>query len=187
MPKQSRHGSRFSASSEVQERRRKRDREYKRKLRSTPEGKLKSDAVNKKFRENNRIHRAAATEEWRTKYPIRDFLTRIKFHAKERGIPFDLKEEDLLPLPDCCPILGVEFKYRANCKSKIGPRGIHTPSIDRVDNTRGYTRDNVVIVSWRVNNIKCDAELWELKAILDYYTRRYRRLTLNPDWEPIKP
>jgi len=44
----------------------------------------------------------------------------------------------------------------------------HSPSLDRIDNSKGYTKDNVMVISFRANNIKKDANLQELKALVRY-------------------
>lgn len=41
----------------------------------------------------------------------------------------------------------------------------NSPSIDRLDNTKGYVKGNINIISWRANRIKSDATLDELEKI----------------------
>ena len=43
------------------------------------------------------------------------------------------------------------------------------PSIDRIDNTRGYVKDNIIIVSRRANILKKDATINELIKLANYY------------------
>ena len=57
----------------------------------------------------------------------------------------------------------------------MGGRGIQTfnsPSIDRIDSTKGYVKGNVKIISLRANMMKNDANLQELQKfcnnILNY-------------------
>lgn len=42
-------------------------------------------------------------------------------------------------------------------------------SIDRVDSKRGYTLDNVVFVSWKVNRMKNDSTLDEMRKMVTFY------------------
>lgn len=42
------------------------------------------------------------------------------------------------------------------------------PSFDRIDNSKGYVRDNVAIICTRCNMIKKDATVEELRNILKY-------------------
>lgn len=45
---------------------------------------------------------------------------------------------------------------------------METPSIDRFDNSRGYTPDNIRVISLRANIIKSDATADEVEAVLNY-------------------
>jgi len=56
-------------------------------------------------------------------------------------------------LPTHCPILGIQLHYGGNGK---GRQDDNSATIDRIDNARGYIRDNVLICSWRANRIKSD-------------------------------
>lgn len=89
-------------------------------------------------------------------------LSEIKNRAKSNGLEFDLEIEDII-IPNLCPILGIEID-KTNQK-----RMDNSPSIDRIDNSRGYTKDNIIIISWRANNIKSDATIEELIKIANFY------------------
>ncbi len=41
-----------------------------------------------------------------------------------------------------------------------------SPSLDRLDNTLGYIPGNVQVISWKANQIKSNATLQELQAIV---------------------
>ena len=86
-----------------------------------------------------------------------------KHRANKRGLPFDLTTKDIR-IPALCPVLGIPLIQ--------GGRTGNSPSLDRIDNTKGYTKDNIVMVSLRVNRLKNDATLEELRKIADFY-RRY--------------
>lgn len=85
-----------------------------------------------------------------------------KVGARLRGLAFDIGLEDLLPAPLTCPVLGLALNYGPK-----GKRAPNSPSIDRVDSTRGYVRGNVRIISWRANDLKKDATVAELAAVLE--------------------
>ena len=80
--------------------------------------------------------------------------------AKAKGIEFNLSYEDLLPIPTKCPLLGIPIFYEQNKRSD------HSPSIDRIDSNKGYTKDNVWIISNKANRIKSDATISDLFQIL---------------------
>lgn len=89
-------------------------------------------------------------------------LDNSKQRAKRSGILFDLTMDDI-EIPERCPALDIEL---FTCDKK---NWVNSPSIDRIDNTKGYTKDNIVIVSRRANILKKDATLEELKKISDFY------------------
>ncbi len=88
--------------------------------------------------------------------------------AKRRGLEFTITVDDI-QIPEKCPVLGIPLTFEPG-------RGAHesSPSIDRIDNTKGYTPDNIVIISWRANRLKSDATMAELKAITHFYKEERR-------------
>lgn len=85
----------------------------------------------------------------------------IKKRAKLKGIKFDLKIEDIPEIPTQCPILGIKIE-----ENTVGMPLDSSPSLDRIDNKKGYFKDNVRIISNRANRIKSDATLEELRMIV---------------------
>lgn len=105
------------------------------------------------------------SKRWRSKnsqsvdYKLRAILVSAKIRAEEKGIPFDIELEDIT-VPDFCPILGIPINFNNSKDSK--------PSLDRIVNHKGYTKENVAVISMRANRIKSDASLRELKAIVEF-------------------
>jgi len=84
--------------------------------------------------------------------------------AKEKGLAHNIDTAYLRSIaPSHCPYLGVELRWKVQdglgIKGKAFP---NSPSLDRIDSSRGYVRGNVVIVSHRANSIKNDATEQEL-------------------------
>jgi hypothetical protein len=97
------------------------------------------------------------------KYRANEILyMNAKARAKKANIEFDLQREDIV-VPDNCPVLGIKL-FREDKKTWH-----HAPSIDRIDNTKGYTKDNIMIISRRANILKKDATLQELVTIGKFY------------------
>ncbi len=85
--------------------------------------------------------------------------TRAKRNATSRGREFNLSVDDL-PIPDICPLLGIEIKKG---KGKLCDA---SPSVDRKDNTKGYVKGNVWVISNQANRIKSNASIEELELLL---------------------
>lgn len=88
---------------------------------------------------------------------------RAKRRAKVKNIAFNIKHEDI-NIPQECPILGIEiFKGKNNCSCD------NSPSLDRIDNTKGYIKGNIRVISQRANQLKNEASLEEYKQIYLFY------------------
>lgn len=100
---------------------------------------------------------------WKYK-PALSMLNNSKQRAKAKGIEHTLTINDII-IPDYCPVLGI--------KLETGDRKKHwnAPSIDRVDNTKGYVKDNILIMSVRANMIKKDATIEELVQIGKFFAK----------------
>ena len=96
------------------------------------------------------------------KYPIKYFLRAAKSRAKKLGIPFDLTVEDI-DMPEICPVFKKPFVYGE------GKQNDFSISIDRINNSEGYTKGNVIIISWLANRIKSNATKEQLKTLSDFY------------------
>lgn len=89
---------------------------------------------------------------------------RAKFRAKKANSDkweFTIQFGEI-SWPTHCPILGLELDYFADKRQE------NSPSIDRIDSTKGYVSGNVAIVSWRANRIKNDGTAEEHRKIADW-------------------
>ena len=87
-------------------------------------------------------------------------LKSVRTGAKQRGLEFSITEEDLV-VPEHCPIFGF--------KMEPGGKRSTSPSVDRIDNTKGYIPGNVVVVSVKANHVKSDCSMEELKRLVEFY------------------
>ncbi len=90
-------------------------------------------------------------------------LERARHRAKRKGIDCTIKVKDI-SIPPSCPVFGVPFV--------TGYRHPHNPSLDRIDNTRGYVPGNICVISNRANSLKVDATLEEIRLLAAYMTAR---------------
>jgi hypothetical protein len=49
----------------------------------------------------------------------------------------------------------------------------NSPSLDRIDNTKGYEKGNVIMVSHMANSIKNQATPSQIKKVADFYMKLY--------------
>lgn len=108
--------------------------------------------------------------EWKLNNPVNclcsNMLAQAKRRAQSSGRNFNLTLKDLQRLVvSHCPVLGTEIVWKYDHGLGLGA---HSPSLDRIDNLLGYTKDNVAIISHRANSMKNAATVEELQAILNY-------------------
>lgn len=99
---------------------------------------------------------------WRANHPARYLLQKSKSRAKKLGLDFTITENDIT-IPDYCPVLGLKLELGAG-KGKIP----NSPSLDRIDNTKGYIPDNVQVMSWRANDLKANGTLEEFEKLVEF-------------------
>ena len=92
---------------------------------------------------------------------------REKFPDKLFNITIDYLEE-IFPHKDRrCPVLNIQFKRNSRGK---GPTS-NSPSLDRIDNDKGYEIGNMVWVCDRVNTIKSNSTPNEIIKIGEFYKK----------------
>ena len=90
-----------------------------------------------------------------------------KARAAMKGIPFEITIEDVRAAwTDTCPVLLIPLKFN------VGGAGPDSPSIDRIDNSKGYVPGNIAIVSNLFNSMKRDLTPTILRRMLAYMEGR---------------
>jgi hypothetical protein len=82
-----------------------------------------------------------------------------KKRSKDRGWEFDLDWREIV-IPEMCPLLGIPIIVN---QGGLLPG---SPSLDRIDTDKGYTKDNVWVISHRANTIKNNCSIDEFRLIL---------------------
>lgn len=87
--------------------------------------------------------------------------------ATKLGLALDegLREHLMARAPKLCECCAVGMDYSIG---RGRTKRHRSPSLDRLDNTKGYTIDNVRVICWRCNDLKSDASLAELVAVVRY-------------------
>jgi hypothetical protein len=118
--------------------------------------KTKHNAYCQKYRENNRAL---------------VLLGQARYRAKKKGIEFNLELSDIV-IPKVCPVLKIPLSAGS---SSGGPRGC-SPSLDRIDNTKGYIKGNVQVMSHKANTMKHCADNNELILFANWIKKTYRKV-----------
>lgn len=76
-------------------------------------------------------------------------FARAKSRALAKNLEFNLELEDI-QIPKICPIMGIHIE------AQVGKSGAYkeSPSLDRIDNTKGYIKGNVWVISQLANAMK---------------------------------
>lgn len=82
---------------------------------------------------------------------------RAKNRASKSKLDFDIEVTDIV-IPEYCPILNIKLKEH------IGRPGgeKHSPALDRIDNSKGYIKGNIMVLSHLANMMKSNATNKEL-------------------------
>ena len=104
-----------------------------------------------------------AQREWRKRNPFKFKCSSKRQDCLKRGIPFDLTPEYLETVwTGVCPVLGVTMDILSHKDD------LYAPQLDRFKPDVGYIEGNVVWLSRRANNIKGNATIYELGAVLNW-------------------
>lgn len=97
---------------------------------------------------------------------LKRMVAEAKARAKQKNIVFDITHEDV-EWNTHCPVLGLELVL-----TNAGHGGAHnSPSIDRIDNSLGYIKGNVRIISNRANKLKNDMTKEECALLLENWDK----------------
>lgn len=92
--------------------------------------------------------------------------SRAKKRAKLKKMEFSLSLDDIPAIPPFCPVLGIAIKANTQASPLDS-----SPSLDRIDASKGYIPGNVRIISNRANRIRADATIEEIRRILEDFER----------------
>ena len=99
----------------------------------------------------------ANAKKWRESYSGTFRLLHIaaKARAKKKGLPYLIDDKVMIEMSraqaDRCALTGIDFDFTSELGFINRP---YAPSVDRIDNSKGYTPDNIQIVCVIVNKAK---------------------------------
>jgi hypothetical protein len=86
--------------------------------------------------------------------------------AKDDGIEFTITKDDII-IPDVCPV----FKRRF--LRKQGYPTDNSPTLDRIDNSKGYIPGNIQVISLLANRMKSNASREDLLQFSEWIKQTY--------------
>ena len=126
----------------------------------------------KQYREHKYPDYAEHMGQDRLNNPERYMHSRAKSRAKKRGIEFNIDKSDI-DIPIICPILGIPIIKEYKKGKKNGPTS-NSPSLDRIDNSKGYTKGNIRVISHKANTMKHNATKEELIQFAIWVMETYK-------------
>lgn len=113
--------------------------------------------------------------------PRKTMLMAARKRALEKGLECTITLNDII-IPKVCPLLDIPiFVCTTEVTGKQGPCD-NSPSLDRIDNSKGYTPENVIVISFRANSLKRDASIAELELLV----KNLKKVLDKPD-ELLEP
>jgi hypothetical protein len=113
-------------------------------------------------RERQAGRSAAKQYQYRRVKVAKVLLLAARCRSKKYGLVCSITENDVV-VPTHCPVLGIALTVgEGRCSA-------NSPTLDRIDSTRGYVPGNIIVISHRANTIKSNATLEEIAAVLRFY------------------
>jgi hypothetical protein len=125
--------------------------------------------VGKEYRERTKEKSKA----WRDDNKDRLYFLSLKSRAIKKGLEFNLEEKDVIAV-DHCPVFGI-----ALVRSLLKPAW-NSASVDRIDNTKGYVKGNIQIMSYLANSMKRDATDEQLILFAEWVLKEKKGYNDNP-------
>lgn len=97
---------------------------------------------------------------------LKKLVREAKYRAQKKDLDFDITYKDL-SIPYYCPVLQIELNKQG---IKVGP---NSPSLDRIDPTKGYVKGNVQVISHLANTMKSNATPEQLLHFADWIINNY--------------
>lgn len=132
---------------------RKKEARHKRGLISRKKPEKTPDQWNEVFeKEKEYSSKRYKARPYATQLPVDKLFWAATARAKKKGLEFTICKEDIV-IPTHCPYLGIPLvghRQRGDSRRDIA-------TLDRIDPSKGYTKDNIEVMSWLANTMKNNA------------------------------
>lgn len=114
-----------------------------------PEFRAQKARQKRDWRKANKEAATAATQRYRAKHPAEYLLAGARQRARHEGYGCALTLADIEALlrPMKCALTGLSLSWGHS-------RNDLQPSLDRIDNAKGYLPENTRVVAWRINMMR---------------------------------
>lgn len=119
-------------------------------------------AYQKQWRLDNLDYLKEYNRQYRLEHPKKYLLRKAANNAQQFNREFCITEEDIT-IPEVCPVLGIPIFLEQQGKAHE-----NSPSLDRFDSSRGYTKDNINVISWKANRLKNNGTLEDFEKIVEW-------------------
>jgi len=108
----------------------------------------------------------------------KDLVYHARTRANRMGIEANIDFSDVM-IPAVCPILGISLSK--------GPGHLHdwSPTLDRIDPTKGYIKGNVAVISHKANRIKNNGTAEEHLKIANWMDSMLQSEQLESNYEEV--
>lgn len=114
------------------------------------------------WREAYKLKKQTINRKWNASVSLEQkMIWSAKRRAKRKGLEFSITADDI-KIPSTCPLLNIPLRSKANKKVAYD-----SPTLDRKDNTLGYIKENVWIISHKANNAKGSLSINELELLVN--------------------
>lgn len=101
--------------------------------------------------------------------PEKYMLIHCRARAKRKGIEFSIEISDII-IPAVCPYFGTPLL------TERGRSLSNRASLDRIDNTKGYVKGNIQVISQKANLLKSDRTIDELLVFAENVSRIHKKV-----------
>jgi len=117
---------------------------------------------------------SARSRMYKERNPSKVLLNSARRRAKDKKFKFNIEVSDI-NIPIMCPILDIPVLKVYTHGKKAGPTN-NSPSLDRIDNAKGYIKGNVQVISHQANTMKANATPEELVKFAHWILKTYETL-----------
>lgn len=128
----------------------------------------KNPNYHKEYYEENKEKILIRQKKVREDSPEKRLYKSAKYSARKRGLEFSIELSEVV-IPEVCPILKTKFERFTD----------YAPSIDRIDNSKGYVKGNIQIISRKANSMKYNASDKELLLFSKWIQENYTPVAIE--------